>query len=119
MKSISYKRLLIVVAITLLFQGCTSDYYSTNNATQDQIEDNLKMNTRSITKFIDSEDVPDFNIFFASPEDFEELSDDREFISRSGTKIALIDSSGGNGSTAYLTFEKNELNGTDKVPKDI
>lgn len=54
----------------------------------------------------DSDDV-DFNIFFVSPPDFEELSDDWDIISRSDTKIELIDISGGNGGTDYLTFEKN------------
>jgi len=49
----------------------------------------------------------DFNIFFASPPNFEELSDDWDIISVSNTKIELIDVSGGNGGTDYLTFEKN------------
>jgi len=55
----------------------------------------------------DSLDDLDFNIFFASPDDFEELSDDWHFLSRTDTKIELIDISGGNGGTDYLTFEKN------------
>ncbi len=38
--------------------------------------------------------------------DFEELSDDWDIISHSSTKIELIDISGGNGGTDYLTFEK-------------
>lgn len=54
-----------------------------------------------------SSDDLDFNISFASPPDFEELSDDWDFISQSDTKIELIDVSGGNGGTDYLTFEKN------------
>lgn len=48
----------------------------------------------------------DFNIFFASPPDFEELSDDWHFISQTSTKIELIDVSGGNVGTDYLSFEK-------------
>ena len=55
----------------------------------------------------DSQDDLDFNIFFASPPDFEDLSDDWDFISHTSTKIELIDVSGGNGGTDYLTFEKN------------
>ena len=55
----------------------------------------------------DSHDDLDFNIFFASPEDFEELSDDWDFISQSSTKIELIDISGGSGETDLLTFERN------------
>ncbi|NHF58183.1 hypothetical protein FK220_002440 [Flavobacteriaceae bacterium TP-CH-4] len=52
------------------------------------------------------EDDIDFNIVFASPELFEELSDDWDIVSYSNTKIELIDISGGDGSTDYLTFEK-------------
>jgi len=48
-----------------------------------------------------------FDIFFASPADFEELSDDWDILSRTDTKIELIDISGGNGGTDFLTFEKN------------
>ncbi len=55
----------------------------------------------------DSSDDVDFNIFFASPEIFNELSDDWDIVSRSSTKIELIDISGGNGGTDTLTFEKN------------
>lgn len=49
----------------------------------------------------------DFNITFALTNDFEDLNDDWDFISQSQTKIELIDVSGGNGGTDYLTFEKN------------
>ena len=52
------------------------------------------------------EDDIDFNIVFASPELFVELSDDWDIVSYSNTKIELIDISGGDGSTDYLTFEK-------------
>ncbi len=55
----------------------------------------------------DSLDDLDFNIFFASPPDFEELSDDWDLITQTSNKIELIDVSGGNGGTDYLTFEKN------------
>ena len=55
----------------------------------------------------DSQDDLDFNLSFSSPDHFEELSDDWHFISQSETKIELIDVSGGNGGTDYLTFEKN------------
>ncbi len=55
----------------------------------------------------DSMDDLDFNISFASPQDFEELSEDWDIISRIDTKIELIHVSGGNGGTDYLTFEKN------------
>jgi hypothetical protein len=49
----------------------------------------------------------DFNINFNLTNEFEDLNDDWDFISQSATKIELIDVSGGNGGTDYLTFEKN------------
>ena len=53
-----------------------------------------------------SDNDNDFNIFFASPDDFADLTDDWDIISISEVKIELIDVSGGNGGTDYLTFEK-------------
>ncbi|WP_417620032.1 hypothetical protein [Oceanihabitans sediminis] len=55
----------------------------------------------------DSQDDLDFNIYFNLSNDFEDLNDDWDFISHSPTKIELIDISGGNGGTDYLSFEKN------------
>ena len=55
----------------------------------------------------DSIDDLDFNIFFTSPVNFAELSDDWDIVSKTATKIELIHISGGNGGTDYLTFEKN------------
>ena len=49
----------------------------------------------------------DFNIAFTSPANFVDLTNDWAIFSRTGTKIQLIDVSGGNGGTDYLTFEKN------------
>lgn len=49
----------------------------------------------------------DFNIFFASPADFAELTEDWNIISHTDSKIELIHVSGGNGGTDLLTFEKN------------
>nr|WP_315147929.1 hypothetical protein [uncultured Flavobacterium sp.] len=49
----------------------------------------------------------DFNIAFASPATFLELTDDWEIIERTSTVIKLKDVSGGNGGTDYLTFTKN------------
>ena len=54
-----------------------------------------------------STDDIDFNIFFSAPPNFEELSDDWDIVSRSSTRIELIDISGGDGSTDTLVFEKN------------
>jgi len=55
----------------------------------------------------DSQDDLDFNINFNLSNDFEDLNDDWDFVSQSASKIELIDVSGGNGGTDYLTFEKN------------
>ena len=55
----------------------------------------------------DSGDDIDFNIFFAEPSNFNELSEDWDIVSRSDTKIMLRDVSGGDGGTDLLTFEKN------------
>ena len=52
-----------------------------------------------------SNDV-DFNIAFASPPNFQELSEDWDIVSASNSKIDLIHVSGGNGGTDTLTFEK-------------
>ena len=49
----------------------------------------------------------DFNIFFASPANFAELSDDWDVVSYTATTISLIDVSGGNGGTDTLVFTKN------------
>jgi len=48
-----------------------------------------------------------FNIAFMAPPDFADLSDDWDIIEVTDTRIKLIDVSGGNGGTDYLTFEKN------------
>ncbi|WP_162984869.1 hypothetical protein [Mesonia aquimarina] len=55
----------------------------------------------------DDDDI-DFNIFFPVDDDndFEDLNDDWDIVNQSSTKIELIDVSGGNGGTDYLTFEK-------------
>lgn len=67
--------------------------------------------TWSITKSNSSDDDNDnsdldFNIQFNLTNNFEDLNDDWDIISHSKTKIELIDVSGGNGGTDYLTFEK-------------
>lgn len=61
----------------------------------------------SSTSNDDSDDGDvDFKIFFSSPDIFQELSDDWDIQKYSDNKITLIDVSGGNGGTDYLTFEK-------------
>lgn len=59
----------------------------------------------------DDDDNPsgdlDFNIAFASPADFSELTEDWDIVSYSSTKISLIHVSGGGGGTDTLEFTKN------------
>lgn len=55
----------------------------------------------------DSQDDVDFNLNFPVTNDFEDLNDDWDIKSYSSTKIELVDVSGGDGSTDYLTFTKN------------
>lgn len=65
----------------------------------------------SVTSDDSGDDSPsndlDFNIAFASPPNFEELTEDWNIISYTATKIQLVHVSGGNGGTDYVTFEKN------------
>ena len=49
----------------------------------------------------------DFNIAFALPPDFADLTDDWDVVSHTATTISLIDVSGGNGGTDTLVFTKN------------
>lgn len=66
--------------------------------------------TWSITDSNSNDDSPDdldFNIFFSSGNDFEELNEDWDIISHTDMKIELVHVSGGNGGTDYLTFERN------------
>jgi hypothetical protein len=66
--------------------------------------------TWSISDTNSNDDTMDdlhFNIAFTAPPDFEDLSDDWDILEVTDTRIKLIDLSGGNGGTDYLTFEKN------------
>lgn len=54
----------------------------------------------------DSSNDYDFNIFFTSPSNFEELSEDWEIVSYNDTRIELKHLSGGDASIDYLSFEK-------------
>ena len=79
---------------TLIATNGTNTYNGTWSVSDDSSSD-------------DNPDDIDFNIFFASPPDFEELSDDWDIVSTSSAKMELMDISGGNGGTDLLTFEKN------------
>ena len=72
---------------------------------------NTHLGTWSVTSDNSGDDSPsndlDFNIAFASPLNFEELTEDWNIISYTTTEIKLIHVSGGDGSIDYLTFVKN------------
>ena len=53
-----------------------------------------------------SDDDIDFNIFFTSPNNFAEISEDWEIVSYSSSRIELTHTSGGDGSIGSLIFEK-------------
>ena len=82
----------------------SSDVLNANNGTNDY---NGTWSISDSNNNDDSKDDLHFNIHFTSPDDFEDLSDDWDVISLTSTKIELIDISGGNGGTDYLTFNKN------------
>lgn len=72
---------------------------------------NTYTGTWSVTSDDSNDDNPssdlDFNIAFASPVDFADLTDDWDIVSYTATTISLIDVSGGNGGTDTLVFTKN------------
>ena len=72
---------------------------------------NTYSGTWSVTSDNSLDDSPsndlDFNIAFAAPANFADLTDDWNIISYTARKIQLIHVSGGNGGTDYITFEKN------------
>lgn len=79
---------------TLTASNGSATINGTWSVTQDKSDDDY-----------DGSDI-DFNIGFAAPEVFAELSDDWDIVTTSTSKIALMDVSGGNGTTDLLTFEK-------------
>lgn len=81
----------LTAANTTTFTGAWS--VTADNSTDDSPDSNL-----------------DFNILFTTPAPasfVDDLSDDWDIVSYTATKIELVDVSGGNGGTDYLTFEKN------------
>ena len=65
----------------------------------------------SVTSDDSDDDNPssdlDFNIAFAAPANFADLTDDWDIVTYSANTISLIDVSGGNGGTDTLVFTKN------------
>ena len=72
---------------------------------------NVYVGTWSVTIDNSGDDSPsndlDFNIAFASPANFSELTEDWNIVEKTDTKIKLVHVSGGNGGTDSVTFEKN------------
>jgi hypothetical protein len=87
------------------FTFATGGVLSATNGT------NTYTGTWSVTNDNSNDDNPssdlDFNIAFASPADFADLTDDWDVVSFTATTISLIDVSGGNGGTDTLVFTKN------------
>lgn len=69
---------------------------------------NTYLGTWSVTSDNSGDNSPsndlDFNITFASPANFEELTEDWNILEKTDAKIKLVHVSGG---TDYITFEKN------------
>ncbi|MGB5204841.1 hypothetical protein [Eudoraea sp.] len=80
---------------------------NTVNGTWSVTDDSGSDDSNDDSSIDDSSDDIDFNIFFASPSNFNELSEDWDIVSRTDSRIELIHVSGGNGGTDNLTFEKN------------
>jgi hypothetical protein len=72
---------------------------------------NTYTGTWSVTSDDSDDDNPsgdvDFNIAFASPADFTDLTEDWHIVSYTSTLISLQHVSGGNGGTDTLVFTKN------------
>ena len=72
---------------------------------------NTYLGTWSVTSDDSGDDSPsndlDFNIAFATPPNFEELTEDWNILEKTDSKIKLVHISGGSGGTDYITFEKN------------
>lgn len=72
---------------------------------------NTYTGTWSVTSDDSNDDNPsgdiDFNISFASPADFAEITEDWNIVSYSSNNISLVHISSGNGGTDTLVFTKN------------
>jgi hypothetical protein len=84
--------------------------FDDNNVLTATNQVNTYTGTWSVTDSNSNDDSPesdvDFNISFAAPANFAELTDDWDILSRTGDRIRLVDVSGGNGGTDYVTFDK-------------
>lgn len=85
--------------------GADNTLTATNNSTTITGTWSITDSSNSNDDSYSSDDI-DFNIFFLSPSNFSELSEDWEIVMKTTTKIELIHISGGNGGTDNLTFEK-------------
>lgn len=84
----------------------TSDSNSNNEESDDDsLSDDSSSDDDDSSDDSSSDDV-DFNIFFSSSSNFEELSEDWQIVFYSETRIELKHVSGGDGSIDVLVFEK-------------
>lgn len=87
--------------------------FNSNGVLTAVLEDSTITGSWSVTDSNDDDDDDspsndiDFNIAFAAPANFAELTEDWEVIQYTNTKIELIHTSGGNGGIDYLTFQKD------------
>jgi len=93
------------------FTGYNFTFTADNNAVTATNGTNTYSGLWSVTDDSD-DDSPndiDFDLTFnaPSPNSFIDLTDDWDVLERTATRIKLVDVSGGNGGTDYLTFEKN------------
>ena len=93
------------------FAGYNFTFTADNNAVVATNGTNTYSGLWSVTDDSD-DDSPndiDFDLTFnaPSPNSFIDLTDDWDVLERTATRIKLVDVSGGNGGTDYLTFEKN------------
>lgn len=85
--------------------------FGASNALSASNGTNTYPGTWTVTSDDSNDDNPssdlDFNIAFAAPADFADLTEDWSIVSYNATTIALIHISGGNGGTDTLVFTKN------------
>ncbi len=88
------------------FSGYNFTFNNTSVLSASNGTNNFEGNWNISSDGSDLDDV-ELGIFFALMNDFDDLTDDWDFISQSSTKIELIDVSGGGEPDDLLTFEKN------------
>jgi hypothetical protein len=80
--------------------------YNFTFGTDNSITANNVTNIHSENWSFSADDIgtSDFNIFFASPDNFAELPEDWDVLESTSTKLRLKRTCGGDGNVDYLTF---------------